>query len=72
MPKDMLKDYIASQEAKKGHVVEVHYDEDGKYQKEAFEGSKLADVVDEAFTFINEVSKDDDKELKFVGFPSDD
>tara|TARA_B100000929_G_scaffold241925_1_gene199298 strand:- start:2867 stop:3091 length:225 start_codon:yes stop_codon:yes gene_type:complete len=73
MPKDMLKDFNASQEAKKEHVIEVHYQDlkKKKYEKERFTGSKLEDVVDEAFELVNEVASDEEKEFKFVGFPSD-
>ena len=73
MPKDMLKDFNASQEAKKEHVIEVHYQDlkADKYEKERFTGGKLEDVVDEAFELVNEVASDEEKEFKFVGFPSD-
>lgn len=69
-----LSDYLVSEEAPKEHVIEVHYQDLKKdsYQKEQFTGTKLDEVVDDAFKRINEISKEENEEFKFVGFPSDD
>lgn len=74
MNKDLLGTYTISEEAPKEHTVEVRYQDlkEDKYQKEKVTGTKLNEVVDEAFTLVNEVAGDEEKELKFVGFPSDD
>lgn len=77
MAKDRLREVwglTPSMEAKKEHVVEVHYQdlEKDKYQKESFSGGTLEDVVNEAFELVNEVASDDEKEFKFIGFPSND
>lgn len=73
MNKDLLGTYTISEEAPKEHTVEVHYQDlkKDKYQKEKVTGTKLNEVVDEVFTLVNEVAGDEEKELKFVGFPSD-
>lgn len=76
MTKSRLSEYNASFEDKKeeksGHKVEVHFQdtEKDKYRKETFEGKSLPKVVDDALERTNEVIKDDKKELKFLGFPS--
>lgn len=77
MAKDRLREVwglTPNMEAKKEHVVEVHFQDlkEDKYQKESFAGNTLEDVVDKAFELVNEVTSDDEKELKFVGFPSND
>tara|TARA_B100000929_G_scaffold72249_1_gene55473 strand:- start:1569 stop:1793 length:225 start_codon:yes stop_codon:yes gene_type:complete len=74
MNKGLLGKYTISEEAPKEHVVEVHYQDlkEDKYQKEKVTGTKLNEVVDEAFVLVNEITGDEEKELKFVGFPSDD
>lgn len=75
MRSNNLSAYFASFEDgsdKAEHKIEVHFQdtEKDKYRKETFDGKSLPSVVDDAIERVNEIAKDKNKELKFIGFPS--